>query len=375
MKKIEEGNVNIALIITRGDSIGGAQIHVKDLAYALQALGNKVTILLGKEGNFTELLTQEGISYRLVDDLVREINPKKDLRALSHIKTLLKDINPDIVAVHSSKAGILGRLATRQLKIPTTFTVHGWAFTEGVSAKKKIVYKMIEKVGALFTTKLIAVSKFDRQLALDNNICPSDKIVAVQNGVPDVEAALLATPEKPIPKMIMIARFQEQKNHKALIEALNELKDLDWELELVGGDGGKQAGVEELIQQYGLGDKINILGHKNNIKELISKSQIFVLSTNWEGFPLTTLEAMRAKLPVVATNVGGVSEAIDQGKTGFAINSQDELLEALRKLITDAELRKTMGEEARRQYLEFFTVDAMLKNTYAVYNGILETQN
>ena len=373
MKKIEEGNVNIVLIITRGDSIGGAQIHVKDLAYALQVLGNKVMILLGKEGNFTELLTEEGISYRLVDDLVREINPKKDYRALGNIKSLLKEIKPDLVAVHSSKAGILGRLATYQLNIPTTFTVHGWAFTEGVSAKKKILYKIIEKVGALFTTKLIAVSKFDRKLALDNNICPANKIVAVQNGVPDVEAALLATPEKPVPKMIMIARFQQQKNHKALIAALNELKNLDWKLELVGGDGGKQAGVEEDIQRYGLGDKIKILGHKNNIKELISKSQIFVLSTNWEGFPLTTLEAMRAKLPVVATDVGGVSEAIDQGKTGFVINSQEELVEALKKLISNADLRKTMGEEARRQYLEFFTVDVMLKNTYAVYNEILET--
>lgn len=373
MKKIESGNANVVLIITRS-AIGGAQIHVKDIAVALQALGNRVTILVGETGDFTTMLDQLGIEYRIVENLVREINLVKDYKALSNIRGLLREIKPDLVAMHSSKAGLLGRLAVKLEKIPATFTAHGWSFTDGVSPKKQFVYRTIEKMAALLPARLIAVSKYDRQIALDQKVCAEDKITAIQNGMPDIDEKLFADASQQPAKMIMVARFEQQKDHLSLVRALAELKHLDWELNLIGGDGGLQAVVEKEIDDHGLNDKINVLGYRKDIPELMAASQIFILSSNWEGFPLTILEAMRAKLPVIASAVGGVSESVIDGETGYLIDSQEKLKNSLESLVNDPALRAKMGEQARLNYLNHFTVEIQLDNTFKLYNELLQNQ-
>ncbi len=370
MKKIECGNVNIVIIITKGD-IGGAQIHVKDISVALQALGNKVTVVVGEEGKFTEMLESLGIPFLVLNYLAREINPVKDYKAFKEIRQLLREIKPDLVTLHSSKAGMLGRIAVYLDKIPATFTIHGWAFTDGVSAKKQRIYKIIEKLGALLPTHLIAVSKFDRKMGIALNVCKAEKITAIQNGMPHIDHQLIANPSTEPPKLIMVARFAQQKDHKTLIEALAELKELPWELNLIGGDGGLLAEAKAAIKHFGLGEKINILGYRNDIDQLMAKSQIFVLSSNWEGFPLTIIEAMRAKLPVIASNVGGVDEAVIDDETGYVTNSKDELITALKILITDPEKRSMMGKQARENYEKYFTIEIQLENTFALYNELL----
>ncbi|MEE9352334.1 MAG: glycosyltransferase, partial [Thiotrichaceae bacterium] len=270
MKKIESGNVNIVIVITKGD-IGGAQIHVKDIAVALQALGNTVTVVVGEDAEFTEMLRGLNIPYRVLNHLAREINSVKDFKAYKEIRQLISDIKPDLVTLHSSKAGILGRIAVYLDKVPSTFTVHGWAFTDGVSSKKQLIYKTIEKIGALFPTHLIAVSKFDRKIGIEKGVCKSQKIKAIQNGMPDIDQSLMADASKTPPKLIMVARFAQQKDHKTLIEALSELKDLPWELNLIGGDGGLLAESEAAIERYGLQDKIHILGYRNDIDQLMAQ--------------------------------------------------------------------------------------------------------
>ncbi len=370
MKKIQAGNVNIVIIITKGD-IGGAQIHVKDVAVALQALGNRVTVLVGEDAEFTEMLGRLNIAYRVLDHLVREIRPLEDIRGYLEMRRVIREIRPDLLALHSSKAGILGRLVAFMEKIPATFTVHGWAFTEGVGAKKQRLYKTLEKLGALFPAHLIAVSRYDRKIALEQKICHEDKITAIQNGMPDIDPALMADPRQEPPKLIMVARFAQQKDHKTLIEALAELRDLPWELNLVGGDGGLQAQTEAAIDAFGLQDKVHILGYRNDIDHLMAQSQIFVLSSHWEGFPLTILEAMRARLPVIASAVGGVSEAVIDHETGYVTQHRDELVNALRSLITDPEKRAQMGARARVNYQRYFTLDIQLEKTFEVYNTLL----
>ncbi len=374
MKIIESGNVNIVIIITRGDAIGGAHIHVKDIAVALQKLGNTVTILVGEEGDFTGMLAKLNIKYQIVENLVREINFVTDIKAVKEIRALLQEIKPDLVTLHSSKAGILGRIAVYLEKIPSTFTVHGWAFTEGVAPKKQLFYKVFEKMGALFPTRLITVSKYDRKIALDQNVCKSEKITAIQNGMPDIEQKLFADPSITPPKLIMVARFEQQKDHKTLVAALSELKDLPWELDLVGSDGGHLAGIEVDIKRFGLEDKIHILGYRSDIDELMASSQIFILSSNWEGFPLTILEAMRAKLPVIASSVGGVSEAVINDETGYLIHTKEELVNGLKKLITDPSKCVAMGLQGRENYNKYFTVEIQLENTFKLYNELLANE-
>lgn len=371
MKKIQSGNVNIVIIITLSDPVGGAQIHVKDLAKSLHHLGNQVTVLIGEEGSFTTMLSEIGVHFQVIPNLIREINPIKDWKGLSELRQALRQIKPDIVATHSSKAGILGRIAAHKEKIPATFTVHGWAFTDGVSKKKQVFYQLIETAIAKFPAQLIAVSEFDRQLGIRKKVCPPEQITAVQNGMPDIDPDLFAHPAEGPVKIIMVARFDHQKDHKSLIHALGALKDRDWELLLVGGDGGLQADTEKAISQLGIEHKVRLLGYRSDIDKLMANSHIFVLSSNWEGFPLTILEAMRTKLPVIASDVGGVKEAVKHGETGFVINNQEALKDSLQQLIDSPELRQAMGEKGRERYLQHFTVQHMLDKTFAVYNELL----
>ncbi|HHL19876.1 MAG TPA: glycosyltransferase family 1 protein [Thiothrix sp.] len=371
MKKIESGNVNIVIIITKGD-IGGAQIHVKDMATALQALGNTVTIIVGEKREFTELLESLDIRYHVVENLVREINPVKDFKALHDIRTLLADIKPDLVSIHSSKAGILGRIATAMNKIPTTFTAHGWAFTDGVSAKKQLIYKTIEKITSYLPARIITVSHYDRGIALKHNICKPEKLIAIQNGIPDIDPSLFADPSKSPPQLIMVARFQHPKDHQTLVEALLPLKHLPWQLSLVGdGEKALQKACEETITHLGLQEKIQLLGYRSDIDQLMANSHIFLLISNWEGFPLSILEAMRAKLPVIASRVGGVVETIRNGENGYLVNDKKELTQRLKDLITNSKKRTQLGEQARQDYLNNFTLEIQLKKTFAVYNELL----
>ena len=371
MKKIQNGDVNLVIIITRA-AIGGAQIHVRDLATAVHEQGNRVTVLVGEEGEFTAMLSELNIPYRIVKHLVREIRPLNDIKGYLEIRRIIREIKPDLIALHSSKAGILGRIVAYTEKIPATFTVHGWSFTDGVDSKRQKIYKTVEKIAALFPAHLIAVSNYDRKIALQHNVCPANKITAIQNGMPDIPVEMMANPQQEPAKLIMVARFEPQKAHIALIEALASLADLPWELNLIGGDGGLQSTAEARIRELGLEDKIHILGYRNDIDKLMASSQIFVLSSNWEGFPLTILEAMRARLPVIASNVGGVSEAVINKETGYLTNNKEELITALSDLIRNSETRVAMGEQARKNYEHYFTLEVQLEKTFKLYNRLLQ---
>ena len=373
-KKIEAGHVKIIFIITKGD-IGGAQIHVRDLAFALQALGNQVTVLVGEEAEFTEQLSQQNIRYRVLNHLKRKIHPYKDYQALKEIRHQLRILKPDLVALHSSKAGIVGRLAAYLENIPATFTVHGWVFSGNATpvhqyAKNKI-YRVIEKIGALLPARLIAVSHFDRDLAIQQKVCPDDKITTIHNGMADISPTFSANPSLHPPMLIMVARFASQKDHKTLIEALATLTELPWKLTLVGGDNGLLADTLKLITRKNLDDKIDVLGYKKDIPARLASHQIFVLSSHWEGLPLTIIEAMRAGLPVIASDVGGVSETVIDQQTGYLTHSREELIVALRALITDPKQRVAFGSNGRKHYEKHFTLDKQLKQTFRLYNEVL----
>lgn len=144
-----------------------------------------------------------------------------------------------------------------------------------------------------------------------------------------------------------------------------------WEMILVGGDGGLLQTNEREIERLGLQDKIKILGYRDDIDRLMASSQIFVLISNWEGFPLSILEAMRAKLPVIASNVGGVNESVFDGNTGFLVDDKEQLVAKLEKLITDSEKRVEMGENGRESYEKHFTLEKQLEQTFTIYDELL----
>lgn len=365
--------MKIAYIVTRAEPIGGAQVHVRDFAYALQRQGHEPFVLTSGSGPYTEALQAAGIETRSLPNLQVPINPIRDLRALSEIRGLLKSLRPDLVSAHSSKAGVLGRMAARSLGIPVVFTAHGWAFTPGIPYRQAALYTWIERLAAPLASKVITVSEFDRRLALARGVAPSRKLVTIHNGMPDVGRELWANPSRSPVRFTMVARFEAQKDHTTLLQAFAGLPQEGWSLDLIG-DGPLQATAEELAQRLGLANRVRFWGQRMDVGVRLAEAQVALLISNWEGFPRSILEAMRAGLPVIATAVGGVVESVRNGETGFTVSRGDVagLRQRLAQLLGNAELRAQLGRNARQLYEERFTLDTTLAKTLAVYREVID---
>lgn len=365
--------MKIVYLVTRADPIGGAQIHVRDLAVALAEQGHAPTVITGGTGPFIDDLRRQRIPVVVLRHLTVPIRPLRDLRALREIHAVLTQVRPDLVAAHSSKAGILGRLAGRSLRIPVVFTVHGWAFTPGIPPLRAAVYRRVERFSGPLATKIITVSEFDRRLALAARITDADRVVTVHNGMPDIEPALRADPGRAPVRLVMVARFGAQKDHPTLLRALAGLRDQQWELDLIG-DGPLMGEVQSLAAALGLTDRIHFLGQRTDVDRILARAQVSLLVTNWEGFPLSILEAMRAGLPVVASEVGGTGESVSEGETGFLVPRGDvEMLrDRVGRLLRESSLRMRLGASGRARYERLFTLSHSVAATLAVYRDVLE---
>lgn len=365
-------SVRVVYVITRSDCIGGGHVHIRDLALALRAQGDEAIVLAGQEGAFTDHLSQLGIPHYTVPHLVRPIRPWQDAAALIELRALLRRLQPDLVSTHSAKAGWLCPMAARSLGIPTIQTTHGWSFTTGVSRTAALLYRWAERVGVMFADRVINVCEYDRQLALRHHVAPAEKLITVHNGMPDISPRLRADPERSPVRLVMVARFEEQKDHATLFHALARLRGYAWELDLIG-DGPLRSQASALAQQLGIFERVCFLGARNDVAEQFARQQVFLLITNWEGFPRSILEAMRAGLPVVASNVGGVSESVLDGTTGFVVPRRDvQTLQArLALLLRDPKLRSQFGKAGRRRYEDRFTLTRMLQKTLAIYASLI----
>lgn len=389
--------MHIAFIVTRADSIGGAQIHVRDMTYRLLADSHRVSVLTGSEGPLTDILHDAGVEVRILPHLVRPMNPFKDLLAILETRRALKDLKPDLLSTHTAKAGFVGRVAAWTLGIPSIFTVHGWQFAEGISPFQRLVVEGLERFTAKICRKIITVSEYDRELALRRKVVPPEKMITIHNGMPDVpkelvrwlshneddsslplhkreSASLDAPPMRPLSpvRLIMVARLQPQKDHPTLFRALAELTDRNWTLELVG-DGPDREALQSLARELEVADRVIFSGQRLDVPQRLKDSDVFVLATRWEGFPRSILEAMRAGLPVVATDVGGCRESVVDGETGFLVPREDpvQLRDRLRLLIDSPELRVQMGQKGRKRFEENFTFEGMYERTVAVYREVL----
>lgn len=362
--------MKILIVITRADTVGGAQRHVKDLAHSLIASGNKVLIITGPKGLFTTTLEQFEIPWIECKTLHKEIKLIQDFKTVTFLKEIIKNFQPDIVATHSSKSGILGRLAAKFTNTPCTFTAHGWAFTEGVPEPSRTVYRLLEQLAGPWADRIICVSEYDRSLGIIAGI-PNNRLLTIYNGVEDVANELKATPNLSNPvKIVMVARFDKQKDHFTLIEAFKDI----WGAELLlVGDGPNLEDIQILVNQLEMTNRVSFLGYRNDIANILSQAQIFTLISNWEGFPLVTLEAMRAGLPVVVSSVGGAAEAVVDGVTGYCVPRSDVglLRECLKRLVSDPQLRQQMGISGQKRYEEEFTFKRMFEKTVNVYQAIL----
>jgi glycosyltransferase involved in cell wall biosynthesis len=368
--------MKIVYVVTRADPIGGVQIHLRDLTRALQAQGHSPTVVTGGTGPLVDQLRAQNTPTISLRHLILPINPARDLLALAEIRATLKDLRPDLVAVHSSKAGILGRIAAKSLGLPVLLTAHGWNFTPGIPPLQAAFYRQIERLAGPLASKIITVSEFDRRLAMNAGIATGDRIVAVHNGMPDVAPQLRAEPGRSPARLVMVARFGTQKDHPTLLRALAGLQQHPWTLDLVG-NGPLLSQMRSLATELGISERIRFLGQRLDVDQILAGAQISLLTTNWEGFPRSILEAMRAGLPVVASSVGGIDEAIQDDHTGYVVprGNVDLLRDRLTRLLTEPSLRVRFGANGRRRYEEHFTLERCVTNTLVVYHKILEEQN
>lgn len=334
--------------------------------------GHSVIVVVGGEGIYCKELNRRSIPYRTCRSLQRSISLRRDLSAIHELRSIFAQESPDLVSLHSAKAGITGRLASIGLRNKVVFTAHGWSFTQGVPRKSAFVYRTLEKMFANLADRIITVSEYDRDLGLSYGVGRAENTVAIHNAMPDVDEFANPGASVPVVRILMVARLDNQKDHMTLFRALAAIKDRDWELDLVG-DGPLESDIREASEALGISHRVHFLGLRNDVASIMAKAHIFVLASNWEGFPRSILEAMRARLPVIASNVGGVSEAVVDGQTGYVVDAQEVVMlrSRITTLLERPEERARMGGNARARYEELFMFERMASETLSVYNDVL----
>jgi glycosyltransferase involved in cell wall biosynthesis len=358
--------MRVLYLITRAD-LGGAQVHLLDL---LAGFRNRLdpVVAVGEEGFFTDSVRRLGVSCHIVPHLVHAVSPVNDWRAFREVATLIQAINPNVVHAHTSKAGVIGRMAAWWSGKPSVFTAHTWCFAEGTSWKWRVVGIPSEKLAGRVGSAIINVSDANRRLAIERRIGRPGRVLRIWNGIADVSQRAQPSAPGP-PTIVMVARFAPQKNHALLLRAV---AGIDRPLRvLFVGDGPTEPALQDEARQLGIEDRVHFLGSRMDIPDILASAHVFALPSNWEGFPLSILEAMRAGLPVIASDVGGVSEAVADGSTGFLAGPSDldTFRDRLLSLVETPALRERMGRAGRERYEANFTVERMLNRTLTVYRA------
>ncbi|MBW2280643.1 MAG: glycosyltransferase family 4 protein [Deltaproteobacteria bacterium] len=362
--------MKIVFVLTSSEYLSGPQVHLRDLGTALAAQGHQVRIAAGGAGPFRDELDRVGLAYTPLRHMVVPIRPWTDVRGVLEIVSLLRREKPDLVSLHSSKAGVLGRIAARLCGVPVVFTAHGWAFTEAVPGAAR--YHTAERLVAPLARRIITVCERDRKLALETGVGKESQLVTIHNGMTDVDPLLRADPSVSPPRLVMVSRLVEQKDHATLFRALARLQAAEWELDLAG-DGPLRADLERLARDLDIDKRVHFLGARTDVAEILARSQLFLLISRYEGFPRSILEAMRAGLPVIASDVAGVHESVVSGRNGLLAPRGDVevLSQRIESLLDAPERRAEMGRQGRQLYESDFTFDALFEKTRRVYSQVL----
>ncbi|HWF07890.1 MAG TPA: glycosyltransferase family 4 protein [Bryobacteraceae bacterium] len=358
--------MKVLFLITRPER-GGAQVHVLDL---MRGLRDRCDVELAAGDDEDRFLFEEaaklGISCHVLPSLRQPVGVLRDARALVEISALLRRTRPNLVHAHTSKAGVLGRLAASLHGVPAIFTSHSWSFAEGTSWKWKAVGVPLERAAGRARGLIINVSEANRDLALKYKVAPAARMVTIHNGIPD-EPWTYSEPDGDEPAIVMVARFAPQKNQAMLLDAIAQIRR-PFRVVFVGA-GPTLAAVDEKARTMGLTGRVTFAGNRSDVPAILRQSAIFALPTNWEGFPISILEAMRAGLPIVASDVGGVREAVVDGDNGFLVRRDDtsQLRRSLQTLLDDPEKRRRMALRSRQLFEQRFTAQHMLEKTFGLY--------
>jgi glycosyltransferase involved in cell wall biosynthesis len=365
------------LYIVTAANFGGAPTHVLQLVEHMARRGHKVGLCSAPEPRLFSAAARLGVSLFPNPHFVRRISLGHDVMALAPVVHALRSFAPDLVHAHSTKAGFATRLCAPILGFKkVVFTSHGWAFNNAVSKCRRRLYEYGERYAARVTTKIICVSEFHRNLALRRKVGRPDQLVLIPNAVdpglfPGTKGDAIRKECELNGRVVIsvVSRLSPPKDFTTLLKAAALMPDA-CKL-LIVGDGELRTKTKDLIYSLGLESKVALMGHRTDVADILSASDIFVLSSLSEGLPITVIEAMVSGLPVIATNVGGVPELVDH-RNGILVSpgSPEMLVGAITSLVANPDLRKTMGQAGRQRALEHFALDRMLAATEKLYQEV-----
>jgi glycosyltransferase involved in cell wall biosynthesis len=347
--------------------LGGAQKVVLMTLDRLPADEYERALVTGTEGLLVESATQiTGLRTLWIQPLVREIHPVKDVAAFFKLWQTFRRERPDVVHTHSSKAGILARWAAKLARVPVIFhTVHGFSFNDFQRPIVRGTYQWLERVTARVTDKLVMVSYANAEKGEQVGIFKRGDWILCRAGI-YLDEFMKSGPRRrqlsawgiPENRVIvgMVSNFKPQKSPIDFVEvAAKVLKQTHSVHFVMAGDGELRPKVEDRVRQLGIGNNFTLLGWQHDMPETYRNLDVVVLTSLWEGLPCVFSEAMASELPVVATNVDGAREAIIDGDNGFLHKPHDvdAMATSVLKLVTDEELRRTMGKRGRQRVMEF----------------------
>ncbi len=264
---------------------------------------------------------------------------------------------------------MISRLVCAQLNIPVIYTVHGWGFGKGRRKFISLIVYIIEKFLVHFTDKYISVSEEDRRIGLNSLGINTNSIITIHNGI-SLEPVIF-DPSLKKATLIMVARDDPQKDYTTLLIALSTAK---FEKALIVGRGTDSPVFKKRAYKLAKSgfDRIEFLGPRSDVENLITKCCFFVLSSNFEGLPLSIIEAMSKGLPIIASNVGGVNELVVHGENGFLFQrgDSDALSDYISLLSNDMNLCISLGEKSTIMYMSKFKSNIMISSIIDVYKEV-----
>lgn len=383
-------------IITRSDMGGSAQ---NTLLTCIELPRSKYEVVLvqglSHESNMTESegravarnvqrARENGVKVISVASLVRRINPVRDIQAFFSLLRLIVREKPAIVHTHTSKAGLLGRWAAWIAGVPIiVHTPHGHVFYGHFSIIVTPLFFLIEKITALITDRIVALTAGEKNDYTALAVYYPENIEIIHSGVNINQYAQVRIdiPEKKrslgldTDALVVgtVGWLLPIKGSMHLLNAMVKIWQNRSDVELVYvGKGDLQESLKQRSLTMGVSEKVNFLGWRDDVNEIIPVFDLLALPSLNEGMGRVLVEAMAAGKPVVASNVGGIPDLVDHGKNGFLVKPGDEngLAGAIEKLLADKKMRLEMGARGRAM-AENFGVDKMIEKIDSLYQDLL----
>ena len=345
------------LLLTTRSCLGGAQSVVMNLANSL-CVYNEVAVAAGIDDGeeasiLWRLLSSSVYQYKILS-LVKKISPVKDIMAAREIRRIYNEFKPDVVHLHSSKASVLGRLVLPSSKI--IYTVHGFD-TIRVANRKFLPIERILQYRCRF---IVGVSNYDYDNLISERI--NHNVCVIYNGltIPKIDKANELDIFSKVQKNILsIARVSPPKRHDLFMQIAKQLPEYNF------------VWIGNLAPIGDTPENCHFVGNIPNAGAYCKNADLFVLVSDYEGLPMTIIEAMSQGLPIVSSDVGGVHEIVKNGENGYvASNESNEFADKIKNILEDKELYAHMSQASKETYDLSLTINKMVLSYYDLYKQI-----